>query len=130
MSSCSENNETLESKDISATEEPIIGNWKLVEAYISSGGPQYWVNIENGEEFTFSSSGLFSSNKFSECTTGDFSVELNELSLNYNCNGFKTGFENSEGAITYKITFESNYLLLTPTSVICFEGCTYKYIRK
>lgn len=38
-----------------------------------------------------------------------------------------TGFENSEGAITYEITFEANYFFLTPTSVICIEGCSYKY---
>ncbi|RKS42494.1 hypothetical protein BC962_3283 [Gillisia mitskevichiae] len=130
MSSCSNNYDTLETEDLSAENDPIIGKWKLVEAYISSGGPQYWVNIENGEEFTFTSNGLFSSNRFSECTNGDFSIESNELILNYSCNEFTTGFENPEGAITYKITFESNYILLTPTSVICFEGCSYKYVRK
>ena len=130
ISSCSTNYDTLESKDFSANDNSIIGNWKLVEAYISSGGPQYWVNVENGEEITFTSDELFSSNRFSECTNGDFSIESNELFLNYSCNGFTTGFENPEGAITYKITFESNYLLLTPTSVICTEGCSYKYIRK
>ena len=35
------------------SENSIIGNWKLVESYISSGGPQYLVEIENGEEFQF-----------------------------------------------------------------------------
>tara|TARA_R100000935_G_scaffold18989_1_gene36605 strand:+ start:164 stop:598 length:435 start_codon:yes stop_codon:yes gene_type:complete len=130
ISSCSTNSDTLESKDFSSKDNPIIGNWKLVEAYISSGGPQYWVNIENGEGITFTSDGLFSSNRFSECTNGEFSIELNELFLNYSCSGFTTGFENPEGAITYTMTFESNYLLLTPTSVTCIEGCSYKYIRK
>ncbi len=130
MFSCSNNNDTIVSQDLSVKDDPIIGKWKLVEAFISSGGPQYWVDVENGEEITFTSDGLFSSNRFSECTNGDFSIESNELFLNYSCNGFTTGFENSEGAITYKITFESNYFLLTPTSVICIEGCSYKYIRK
>lgn len=109
------------------SENSIIGSWKLVEAYISSGGPQYWVTIENGEEFKFLSNGIFSSNKYAECTGGNFSSEFNKLILNYDCNEFTTGFENSEGAITYEITFESNYFLLTPTSVICIEGCSYKY---
>ncbi len=130
MSSCSKKDDTLVIKDFSGKDEPIIGKWKLVEAFISDGGPQYWVNVENGEEITFTGDGLFSSNRFSECTKGDFSIELNELYLNYNCEGFTSGMENSEGLITYNITFESNYLLLTPTSLICIEGCNYKYIRK
>ena len=109
------------------SENSIIGSWKLAEAYLSSGGPQYWVTIESGEEFKFLNNGIFSSNKYSECISGNFSTELNKLILNYDCNGFTTGFENSEGAITYEITFESNYFLLTPTSVICIEGCSYKY---
>jgi hypothetical protein len=108
-------------------EKSIIGSWKLVEAYISSGGPQYWVTIENGEVYNFFSNGIFSSNRYSECTSGNFSTEFNKLILNYDCNGFTTGFENSEGAITYEITLESNYFLLTPTSVTCIEGCSYKY---
>lgn len=130
ISSCSKNYDALESKDFSMKDDPIIGEWKLVEAYISSGGPQYWVDIEDGTEYIFSSNGTFLSNNFSECTIGDFSIVSNELFLYYRCNGFTTRFENPEGAITYTVTFESNYLLLTPTSVICFEGCSYKFIRK
>ncbi|GHA51709.1 hypothetical protein GCM10007103_35190 [Salinimicrobium marinum] len=128
MSSCSKNEEISERKDLTF-DHSITGNWKLVEAYISSGGPQYWVDIENGEEFTFLSNGSFESNKFSECTTGDFLVESKELFLNYNCDGFTSGFETPEGAITYRFTFEDNYLILTPTSVVCVEGCSYKYKR-
>ncbi len=128
MSSCSKNDEVPESKDLSY-DNSILGNWKLVEAYISSGGPQYWVDIESGEEITFLSNGSFESNRFPECTTGEFSIESNELFLTYTCDGFTTGIENPEGAITYKLTFKSNYLILTPTSVICFEGCSYKYKR-
>ena len=129
MSSCSKKDDTLVIKDFSGKDEPIIGKWKLVEAFISDGGPQYWVNVENGEEITFTGDGLFSSNRFSECTKGDFSIELNELYLNYNCEGFTSGMENSEGLITCNIAFESNDLLLTPTSLICIVGWNYKYIR-
>lgn len=122
MSSCSKNEEIPESKNFSY-DQSILGDWKLVEAYISSGGPQYWVDIESGEEITFLSDGSFESNRFSECKTGEFSIESNELFLTYTCDGF------SSRAITYKLTFESNYLILTPTSVVCVEGCIYKYKR-
>jgi hypothetical protein len=33
------------------SENSILGIWKLVEASIRSGGPQYLVTVENGEEF-------------------------------------------------------------------------------
>lgn len=75
----------------------------------------------------FFSNGIFSSNKYFACTSGNFSIELHKLILNYDCKGFTTGLENSEGAITYEVTFEANYFFLTPTSVICIEGCSYKY---
>lgn len=108
-------------------EHQIVGSWKLVEANISAGGPQYWQEIENGEEFEFLSNGNFSSNKYAECTGGEFSIKSNELRLIYDCNGFNPPIENSEGVVTYEITFASDYFILTPTSVICVEGCSYKY---
>lgn len=130
VSSCSKNDQDIETKDLTAKYKPIFGKWKQVGAFISSGGPQYWVDVDNGEELTFSSDGGFSSNRFSGCTNGDFEIESDELKLSYNCDGFESGFENSEGFITYIITFESDYFLITPTSgAICTDGCSYKYIR-
>ncbi|WP_282043083.1 hypothetical protein [Winogradskyella flava] len=109
----------------------LIGKWKLTEAYISAGGPQYWVDVENGEEFMFFENGLFNSNRFSECTTGTFSTEQNELLLRYNCNGFESGSENEDGYITYDLNFEFDYFIITPSSgPICIEGCSYKYRKK
>ncbi len=116
---------------ISADESLIIGKWKQTEAYISSGGPQYWVDSENGEEIEFFEDGIFSSNRFTECSIGSFLIEENKLILEYNCNEFNTGLENEEGFITYKLEFYSDYFILTPTSgPICIEGCSYKYQNK
>ena len=109
----------------------LTGEWQLTEAYISAGGPQYWVDVENGEELIFFENGLFNSNRFLECTTGTFSTEQNELLLNYDCNGFESEFENEEGFITYDLNFELDYFIVTPTSgPICTEGCSYKYRKK
>ena len=116
---------------IIADESLIIGKWKETEAYISAGGPQYWVDVENGEEIEFFENGTFSSDRFTECITGNFSIEQNELLLKYNCSGFNTELENEEGFITYKLEFYSDYFVLTPTSgPICIEGCSYKYQNK
>ena len=116
---------------IPADESLIAGKWEQTEAYISSGGPQYWVDVENGEEIEFSDNGTFTSNRFTECMVGNFSIVENKLLLKFNCDGFKTQSENEEGFITYKLEFYSSYFILTPTSgPICIEGCSYKYQNK
>ena len=118
-----------ETNDIINSE--LTGAWKLTEAYISAGGPQYWVDVENGETLIFSENGTFNSDRFTECTTGTFSKEQNELFLKYNCNGFESELENEQGFITYDLTFESDSFIVTPTSgPICIEGCSYKYRKK
>jgi hypothetical protein len=117
------------------TEEPIpaeasliAGKWKQTNAYISSGGPQYWVDNDNGEEIVFFENGTFSSNRFTDCMTGNFSIEEDNLLLEYNCTGFIPDAQNKEGFITYKPELFSDYFILTPTSgPICIEGCSYKY---
>ncbi len=109
----------------------LIGKWKLSEAYISAGGPQYLVEIEDGEEIEFFQSGTFNSDRYTECTTGNFSLEHDELRLEYSCNEFNPIAENENGIITYKLETHSNYFALTPTSgPICIEGCSYIYRRK
>lgn len=103
----------------------------MTEAFISSGGPQYWVAIENGEDIDFFENGMFSSTRFSDCTTGSFSVEQDILSLRYNCDGFESIAENQDGFITYDLKFEAGSFIATPTSgPICIEGCSYKYQKK
>jgi len=107
------------------------GKWKLSEAFISAGGPQYWIDVENGEEIEFFENGIFNSDRFIECTTGSFSIEQNVLLLKYSCSEFNPISENESGLITYKLELHSNYFVLTPTSgPICIEGCSYRYLKK
>lgn len=109
----------------------ISRKWQQTKAYISAGGPQYWIDVENGEEIEFFNNGTFTSDKFSDCLTGNFSIENNTLYLKYNCTGFHTEAENEDGFITYTIDFYSDYFILTPTSgPICTEGCSSKYESK
>ena len=117
-----------EDEPITPDESLMVGKWKLAEAYISSGGPQYWVDTENGEEIEFFENGTFSSDRFTECTTGNFSIEEDKLLLEYNCTGFDAESEDEEGFITYRLELFSDYFIITPTSgPICIEGCSYKY---
>jgi len=118
-------------RPLTPNESLMVGKWKQTKAYISSGGPQYWVDTENGVEIEFFKNGTFSSDRFSECISGNFSIEENKLLLKYNCLGFNTDVENEEGFITYNLEFFSDYFILTPTSgPICIEGCSYKYQKE
>lgn len=120
--------DTYQSGPINADEMSIAGKWTLTEAYISSGGEPYWTDVESGEEITFFDDGRFTSNRFTECTTGNFSIAENELLLEYDCVGFDAVSENEEGLITYSLEFFTDYFIVTPTSgPICVEGCSYKY---
>jgi len=107
---CSEN-DNVDEKEMVVDESHIMGSWKLVEANISAGGPQYLVKVENGEEFNFLSNGKFSSDKYDECADGNFSIESNELSLIYDCDGFTPQVENPDGTITYQINLSSDYFI-------------------
>jgi hypothetical protein len=75
---------------IPANESLMAGKWKRTEAYIRSGEPQYWVNVENGEEIEFFDNNAFSSNRFTECMVRNFSIDENKLLLKYNCNELST----------------------------------------
>jgi len=109
----------------------LIGKWKLTEAFISAGGPQYWITIEDGERFVFSEDGTFTSSRYSECAGGIFFIESNKLLLQYNCDEFESQSENVDGFITFDLKFETNYFIATPTSgPICIEGCSYKYQKE
>lgn len=114
---------------IPADESLIVGKWKNTEAYISAGGPQYWIDVEDGVEIVFFEDSTFYSNRFTECTGGNFSIVENELLLEYSCDGFDSGFENEDGFIIYKLEFYSSYFNLTlkSGSFFCTEGCSSKF---
>lgn len=108
-------------------EQSLIGTWQLVEVYLSPGGPGSWSTVENGYKYTFLDDGNFSSDRFNECSSGTYLVESNKLILNYDCDGFTAGIEIPEGIFIEEINFESGYLTINPTYVICIEGCEYKF---
>ena len=109
----------------------LIGEWKMTQAFISAGGPQYWVDVSNGEEFVFFDNGTFISTRYSECTTGFYLVNENKLILDYDCVDFISPAENKDGQITFNLELGKDSFIASPTSgPICIEGCSYKYQRK
>lgn len=118
-----------DNRDLPKSNDSIVGDWQLTEALISSGGEQEWVTIEDGAYYQFNENGDFTSNHFSECATGEYSLESGLLSLNYTCENFQSQNENEDGIISYNVDLEKGEMLLNPQSFICTEGCTYKFQR-
>ncbi len=109
-------------------ENSIVGTWKLIEIYNDTGdGSASWDSVENGYTYSFSLNGEFTSTRFSECSTGNYSMNSNKLTLDFNCDGFTTGIENPEGTFIEDYTFESTRIILVPTYLSCDEGCGWKF---
>lgn len=119
---------TTDDKD-DESNQSIIGAWQLTEASISAGGASEWNRVDDGETYQFFEDGSFTSTSFDDCSKGEFILENQILSLNYTCPNFETGLENEAGFITYEVKFENDGFLLIPKSVVCVEGCAYKFTR-
>jgi len=117
------------STDNSPQENSIFGSWQLIEYFDIYGTNPPWNPVDDGYLYTFNEDGTFYSNRFNECLEGVFSLNNNELTLEYGCEGFTTGMETPEGVFVEQITFENNTLILTPTYMNCDEGCGYRFVR-
>lgn len=123
LSGCSDDDDQSE---LSAT--GISGTWLLTETYIYEPDNQgHWVPTENGYTYTFNSDGTFSSTRFFECTTGEYSMSKNQLILTYDCKGFDTGIEDKAGTFIENYHLENGKIILTPTYLNCDEGCGFKF---
>ncbi len=115
--SCSSNDsETNQQK------ESLIGTWQYVEfegiIYEADGGVSYGHSIENGYTYNFAESNILISNRFS--CNGTYQYDSEILTLIFDCS------ENQQVS-TYDVSFENNFLILTPNPSSCYEGCSYKY---
>ena len=115
---CSNDDENIEA------EKSIIGNWKLIEVYDDIGdGSGSWNAVENGYTYGFSENGQFTSTRFSECSTGNYTIDSNQLTLSFDCDGI----EDPEGRLIENYIFESNTVIFVPTYLNCDEGCGWKF---
>ncbi|MGL1885571.1 MAG: hypothetical protein OCD76_03560 [Reichenbachiella sp.] len=122
LSGCSNSDDEIK------TEQSIIGNWKLIEVYSDIGdGSGDWNSVENGYSYSFSSNGEFTSTRFSECSSGTYTINSDELTLVFDCSGFTTGIENPEETFVENYAFELNTVILVPTYLNCDEGCGWKF---
>lgn len=106
----------------------ITGKWQLIEEYGSIAGEEpQWVSVENSYFYTFTKDDNFTSNRFSECQTGNFSLTNTQLILDFGCAGFTAGIETPEGTFIENYSLENGFLYLSPNYLTCDEGCSYKF---
>lgn len=126
FTSCSENENQLRNDN----DRKIIGQWQLIEVYESNGGSiNQWNSVDNGYLYTFNINGTFTSSRFSECSTGNYSITDNLLTLDYDCLNFDTGIESPAGTFVESYNFENDVLILVPTYMTCDEGCGWKFSK-
>jgi len=122
FTSCNNDDENIKE------ENSIVGTWRLIEIYNDPGdGSGSWNSVDNGYLYNFSENGQFTSTRFSECSSGSYSMNSTELTLDFDCDGFTTGIEAPEGTFIENYTFESNTIILVPTYLSCIEGCGWKF---
>ena len=113
---------------VSQTNATLIGNWQLIATYNSDGGSNNgWTTVQLGYAMKFNENGTFTSQKYAECTEGTYTISGNNLTLDYNCEGFTAGIESPAGTFVENMTFENGKLILNPMYMNCDEGCGLKF---
>lgn len=121
LSGCNNDDETN-------SDSSIVGIWQLIEVYNDPGdGSGGWQPVDNGYKYTFTSNNMFFSDRFSECNYGTYSLNANQLTLDFGCSGFTTNIENPNAVFIENMSFEANDLILNPTYLFCVEGCGWKF---
>ena len=89
----------------------IYGIWKLTEVLSDIGdGNGQWREIENGYEYIFYPGGTFTSTRFTDCTVGIYTVNADELTLDFDCENITIGnTEIPNGILIENISFESDF---------------------
>jgi hypothetical protein len=106
-------------------QDSIIGQWQLIE--IEGGFPTQSEMVENGYIYAFKNDGSFTSNKYQECGSGNYSFTETTLTLIYDCIGFTASIEYPPGTFVENYIFQNGKLILRPTYLNCIEGCAYKF---
>ncbi|ADF51927.1 lipocalin family protein [Zunongwangia profunda] len=108
----------------------IVGSWKLVEVYNDNGdGHGQWSPAENAYSYTFNEDGTFSSTRFSQCNTGNYSIQNDEIYLDFDCNNNNRtiGIGSTSSTIVEEVDYEGINVIFIPTYPACHQGCRLKF---
>ena len=100
------------------------GTWVAVERTYSIGGPPVTKEIDKGYRISFKNDDNFSATEGFTCNSGTYILAAEELTFTYACEDLG---ENQPNPFTYSVRFEEDYMILSPKTVLCIEGCSVKY---
>lgn len=121
--SCNDDNDSI---NVPIDNEKLLGNWILIESYISPGGAAEWQNVEKGFRYIFEDKGLFQKRNFDNSLDykGNFQVNEDELFFY-----FKN--EKVSDTLGYKIELDNAILTISPFyPTMCIEGCLYRFKKE
>jgi len=120
---------TISCKD-TAIHSPLVGRWRVVGYYLSSGGPQYYVPASNQEiqYIQFKDNGLFSGNAYKNYAS--YSIKDNRtVVINYE-NTAPDYASQPYKSISLYFSFRNDTLSMSPAGpVVCIEGCSTRFVR-
>ena len=117
---------SCESEEYSFYEvDRIVGSWKLMEVYNENG---QWIPAENAYKYTFHEDGTFISTRFSQCTTGNYHIENEEIFLEFDCsNNRMKGITSSSSTFIEEFNYEGMNVIFIPINSTCDQGCKLKF---
>lgn len=102
-------------------EKELFGKWQLVEQKIGIGPPGEWTDVDDGNIYEFRRDNSFTYTENPSCPGGSFEVKNDTLVLHYNCIEINKTWD-------YRmVEFDESSMTLTPASVYCTEGCSFRY---
>ena len=102
----------------------LIGNWKVVSNYTSSGGPGEWHDVSADQKIylEFKADGTLAGDNLASNYATYVVKDSTTLTLTK---------RNSSVIQNYSYKIEGNFLTLSPSGpIFCIEGCATKYIKQ
>ena len=121
FSGCNSEDEELIVLDLTTTN--LVGTWKLSESYVSPGGETTWQPVEDDRSYTFTKEGTFTSNIYETCTEGEYTVDGDNLTLDYTCEELEEEQRDVVNLAVHSLTEDTLIL----RGIGCIEACLYKY---
>ena len=121
-------NDDMPFDDTPVDDTSLVGEWLLVESYVSPGGATAWKDVEDGNRYFFDEFGNYERTDFNRSLldSGDYEITDKELYLYFITEGEKD-------TLGYSADFNENKtrLTLAPSyPVICFEACLYRFKKQ
>ncbi|MFK8102744.1 MAG: lipocalin family protein [Saprospiraceae bacterium] len=101
--------------------QSLTGKWQLVEQKIGIGASDTpWSKVENGTILNFKADQNFTDRNHPQCQTGKYEMEAKKFTLSYDCSNYNE-------ALSHSYEIKDGFLYTQPLTLICSDGCDYKY---